>query len=451
MKIFPDPFGPNEKAARHRSARTHTMQTYINYLIRFSFVTLLFAGGTVKADFMDRVLVIVNEDVITQSEFDHRMVTIRGELKRSGTTELPAGLSKQLLDGMVADRLQLQEAENRGLTVNDSELQAAMERFASQQSLTIPQLVQTIEQQGQSFMRFRESVRQSLILSRLTDYYARARVVVPDYEIDGYIAQNKLDDAGAEYLIAHILLKDPEKNQQLAEKIQEEIVAGLNFQQAVLSYSEATDAQDGGLLGWRNLAQLPEVFATAIKSVQVGGVTEVLQSSNGLHILKLLDMKGDREEIVQSQVRHILISSTTEVAKSQAAKKLFDIRQRVLQGEDFSDLARIYSDDSVSAANGGDLGWVSPGEMVPAFEAAYERLPIGEISQPTATNYGMHIMQVVDRREKNITDQMIRARADNILRRQRADREYQQWIRELKEQAYIEYVAEPLLTTGDSV
>ena len=404
-----------------------------------------FVSNPVSADFMDRVLVIVNEDVITQSEFDHRLATIQGEIERKGGAgeDVPADLSKQLLDGMVSDRLQIQEAERRGIKIGDEELNAAIERFAAQQNISSQQLAQRVVSQGQSYSRFRESVRESLTISRLTDYYASVRVVVPDYEIDGFIAQNKLEGNGAEYEIAHILIKDPVNSKDKAQEVVDGLRNGMSFQQAVLNYSEATDAQDGGLIGWRTLEQLPEVFANAIKNVQVGSTTDVLESANGLHILKLLNMKGDRQEILQNNVRHILISSKTAIAQSQAAKKLFDIRQRILNGEDFEQLARIYSDDSVSAANGGELGWVSPGEMVPSFEKTFQQLPLGEISQPISTQFGMHILEVLDRRQKNITDQMIRGRADNILRRQRAEREFEQWVRELKEEAYIEYVAQP--------
>lgn len=414
-------------------------------ILNFAVILVMFCAGTsvAHAEFMDRVLVIVDEDVITQSEFDHRMKTLQGEIERNGEQNVPPDLEKQLLDGMVSDRLQVQEAGRRGIKITDEELGAAIQRFASQQNLTAEQLAQQIELQGQSFKRFSESVRESLTISRLTDYYASVRVVVPDYEIDGYIAANQLSDTGSEYQIAHILIKDPEQNMAKAQEVLEKLSSGMSFQQAVLNYSEATDAQDGGMIGWRKLDQLPEVFAGAIKNARVGGVTDILQSSNGLHILKLLDMKGDRQEILQSKVRHILVSSTTQVAQSQAAKKLFDVRQRILDGEDFAQLARIFSDDSVSAANGGELGWVSPGEMVPNFEKTFQQLPLGEISQPVATQYGMHIIEVIDRREKNITDQMIRSRADNILRRQRAEREFDQWVRELKEQAYIEFVAQP--------
>lgn len=405
-------------------------------------LVLLASFMSSAADMMDRVLVIVNEEVITQSEFDYRLATVRGELQRNGG-QAPPDLEKQLLDGMVSDKLQVQEAERRGIEVSEQELETALQRFSASQNIDVLQLRQRIEAQGQSFPRFRQSVRESLIISRLTEYYARTRVVVPDYEIDGFIEQNEMSDAGTEYQIAHLLISEPEVNRELAERLLVELRGGSSFQEAVLNYSAATDAQEGGLIGWRKLDQLPEVFAQAIKTVQVGEYTDVLESPNGLHILKLLDLKGNREEVMQSLVRHILIKSESAVAKSQAAKKLVDIRQRIVDGEDFSDLARIYSDDMVSAATGGELGWVSPGDTVPPFEQTFQQLRLNEISQPVETRFGVHIIEVLDRRQKNITDQVIRGRVDDILRRQRAEREFEQWVRELREQAYIQYVSEP--------
>jgi len=402
----------------------------------------LSVASTGARAFNDRVLAIVNEDVITQSEFDYRINSILQELQVK-SQPVPADLPKQLLDTMISDRVQIQEANRRGIKISDQDLTETMQRFASQQNASLEQLENQLKQDGQPFKMFKESVRDSMTISRFTEYYARSRVVVPDYEIDGFIVQNKLDQDNSEYHIAHILIKEPEENRQLADKIRAEIAEGLTFQQAVLTYSEATDAQQGGVIGWRTAEQLPELYVDAIKSLQVGDVTPVLQSDNGLHILKLLELKGDRTEILQADVSHILVSAESKVAKKQAAKKLYKLRQRVIDGESFSDLARIFSDDSVSAANGGSLGWVSPGEMVPEFEEAFKKLSLNETSLPVATQFGMHMILVHDRRKKNVTDQLIRSRADNILRRQRADREYQQWVRELMEGAYVEYIAEP--------
>ena len=405
-------------------------------------LTLALFAGSVHAAFMDRVLVIVNEDVITQAEFDYRLQSVVADFQAKNQA-VPPNLPGQLLDGMISDKLQVQEAENRGIGIDDQEMQRALEIFAGQRDLTVEQLKASIIQSNQPYEMFENSVRDSLIISRFTEFYAQRRVVVPTYEIETEMKANNLDQDNTEYQIAHIMIKDSEANSGLAERVREEINQGLSFQQAVLTYSDATDAQEGGLIGWSTAQQLPNSFSDAVKNMQVGDVSPVITGGSASHILKLLDRKGDVTEIIQSKVRHILISAESEVARSQASKKLFDIRQRIIAGEKFEDLARIFSDDSVSAALGGSLDWVSPGQMVKPFEETFERLPLGEISQPVSTQFGVHIMVVEDRRKKNITDQVKRRRVENFLRRKRADREYNQWVSELREGAYIERVAEP--------
>jgi len=409
----------------------------INTLAVVTMAASISASAQQSSAFMDRVLVIVNEDVITQSEFDYRLQTVSQEFTQDNPP--PPNLNKQLLDGMVSDRLQVQEASRRGIEIGDQELAQAIERFAAQQNVSAAQLQASLESQGQPFDKFRESVRDSLTISRFTDYYARTRVVVPDYEIDGFMDVNNLNADNSEYLVARIQIKDAE----LAQQVRDEIDAGLSFEQAVLTYSEAQDAQQGGVIGWRTAGNLPEIWADAVKGLQAGEVSPVISGDTSMHILKLLDRKGDQTEIIQTQVSHILIKAESRVAKSQASKKLFDLRKRILDGETFADLARIYSDDTGSAATGGSLGWVSPGEMVQPFEEAFKKIPLNEVSQPIDTQFGMHILVVEDRRKKNVTEQIARARAENILRRQRADREFGQWVRELLEGAYVEHVSAP--------
>ncbi len=413
----------------------------------FRFVSMLvlvavYGSATAQNAMTDRVLVIINDDVITQTEFDYRRSGIINDLKASGR-EIPPGLNQQLLDTMVSERLQVQEAKRRGIEISDAELQQALGRFAAQQNLTVDQLRAQVELAGQPFDVFAGSVRDSLVISRFSEFYARSRVVVPDYEIDSFLQTTDLGKDNEEYEIAQILIKGGDEKKAFANQVLNELNSGMSFQQAVLTYSESSDAQEGGVIGWRTPEQLPGLFVDAVKDLQVGGVSEVLQSPNGFHILKLLNYKGDRQEILQSKVRHILISAESNVAKGQAKKRAVELRQRILNGEDFDSLARIYSDDSASAALGGGLGWVSPGEMVPPFEQAYTQIAIGEISQPIETRFGIHILEVEDRRKKNVTEQIKRARADNILRRQRADREFGQWVRELMEGAYIKHVAKP--------
>ena len=391
----------------------------------------------------DRVLVIVNEDVITQSEFDYRKSSVIGEMTAAGQP-VPQNLNEELLESMISDRLQVQEANRRGIEISDEELEQTLARFASQRNLSLSQLRASVEASGQPYNMFAESVRDSLTISRFSEYYARTRVVVPDYEITSLLEAQGFEAEEFEYEISQILIKGGDDKRDVAEQVKDEINRGMSFQQAVLIYSEALDAQQGGLIGWRKESQLPEMFVNAIKDLDVGGISQVIQSPNGFHILKLNNMKGERTEILQNKVRHLLIAAESRVAKSQAKKRAFELRQRILDGEDFDSIARIFSDDSVSAASGGDLGWVSPGDMVPPFEQAFTQLPIGQLSQPVETRYGIHLLIVEDRRKKNVSEEMKRARADNFLRRKRADREFGQWISELLEGAYVQHVAKPV-------
>ncbi len=409
----------------------------------FSFAII----GSAQAAFMDRVLVIVNEDVITQAEFDYRLQSVVADLQRDNKA-IPPELPGQLLDGMITDKLQVQEAADRGIGIEDDELQNALTLFAGQRNLTVEELKASIVQANQPYEMFEASVRDSLIIQRFTEFYTQRRVTVPLYEIETEMKANNLDQDNSEYQIAHIMIKDASDSNDVAQRVREEIAQGLSFQQAVLTYSEATDAQSGGIIGWRTADQLPSAFVDAVKDLQVGDVSPVINGGSALHILKLLDRKGDVAEIIQSKVRHILISAESDVARSQASKRLHDIRKRINDGEKFEDLARIFSDDSVSAALGGSLDWVSPGQMVKPFEETFEVLPLGEISEPVETQFGVHIMVVEDRRKKNVTDDIKRRRVENFLRRKRADREYGQWVSELREGAYIERVAEPLISTG---
>ena len=413
----------------------------INTVAIFAMVVSAWSSAQQSSAFMDRVLVIVNEDVITQSEFDYRLQSIEQEL--ADQSQRPPNLNKQLLDGMVSDRLQVQEANRRGIEIGDQELAQAIDRFAAQQNVTTAQLRTSFEAQGQAFEKFVESVRDSITISRFREYYARTRVVVPDYEIDGWLEVNNLNEDDSEYSVARILIKDPDQNKSLAQEVRSKIDEGLSFQEAVLTYSQAPDASTGGVIPLRLAKDLPDVWKGPLKNLEVGQVSDVIVGENALHILKLLDRTGEKTEIVQTQVSHILIKAESKVAKSQASKRLIELKQRILDGEDFDALARIYSDDTGSAATGGSLGWVSPGQMVAPFEEAFNQIPLNQISEPIDTQFGMHILKVEERRKKNVTEQVARGRAENILRRQRAEREFGQWVRELLEGAYVEHVSAP--------
>ena len=406
-------------------------------------LSLAMSLATVNAQqFTDKVLVIVNDDVITQSEFDFRLASVQAEFAQTGQV-LPDDVYKQLLDSMINDRLQLQEAERRSIDVSEQDVDDAVVRFAQQQGQTMAQFEESLGNSSQVIARFRQSVRESLVISLLTEFYANNRVFVPDYEIEGAISQNKLGEDSIEYQVAHLFVKGEQASLERAEQIREEIVNGLSFSDAVAQYSQAAGTEEGGLIGWRRKDELPELFADGIKDTVVGGLSSVLESPNGFHILKLVDRKGEFIEVLQSEVRHILIEAESDIAVKQATKKLHEIRSRILAGEDFAQLARIYSDDSVSAATGGSLEWVNPGQMVKPFEDRFNLLAIDEVSEPVVTQFGVHIIQVLDRRQQNVTDIVMKNRVRGVLRRQRANREFSQWVRQLKEQAYISHVADP--------
>lgn len=416
---------------------------YRTIVLAMAFLAALFISLQALA-YSDKVLVIVDEDVITQSELDARLRVILSEPDIQKQPGFQEALPGQVLESLINDRLQLQEAERRGLVVTDEEVEAAINRMAQQQSMSLAQFKQTLLQNGETFASVKYNIKDLLTISKLKEYYTYARVEVPDYEVDGFIEQNKLAVNDTEYQLAHILIKDPEQNLEIANDIVMNVRSGeTSFQRAALNYSEAVDAQDGGVIGWRRLDQLPEIFANTIKKMSVGDISDVLTSANGLHILKLMDVKGTITEIEQHNVIHILFSATTDVAKSQAKKRALKVRQEIIEGADFNDMARVHSDDSVSAANGGELGWVNPGQMVPPFEAAYKVLNLGDVSQPVESRFGIHLIKVLDIRKQNITEQVLRSRAANLLRQQRGQREYQQWVRELREQAYVHYVDQP--------
>ena len=422
-----------------KNLKTLSLSSFLTLLI---IPSLLFTGN-LQAQVTDKVLVIVNDDVITQSEFDFRLASVNAEFAQTGQT-LPENVGEQLLESMIDDRIQIQEADRRGLEVSEEEVDQAIARFAEQQGQTVEQFEQSLGNVGQAVSRFRKTVRESLIISRLTEFYATNRVYVPDYEVEGAMSQSNLGDNTFEYQVAHILIPNLEGNKEQAELLRGQLLEGLNFEESANKYSQAPDAKEtNGVIGWRKADQLPEIYANAVKGIEVGGISEVLESENALHIVKLLDRKGQVIEVLQSNVRHILLEADSEIAIKQASKKLLKIKARLESGEDFAELARIYSEDSVSAADGGSLEWVNPGQMVAPFEQAFEELGINEISEPVVTQFGVHLIQVLERRNQNVTDIVMKNRVRTALRRQRANREFSKWVRQLKEQAYINHVAEP--------
>ena len=397
---------------------------------------------------VDKVVAIVNDDVITQIELDNRLRGLYADIQARGATAPPEDvLRKQLLERMINDRIQLQAADRFGIDISEQELDAAVMTVAQNNKMTIRQLREALAQQGIPYPMFRDSIRTELVINQIFVRRIRNSVVITEEELDSFIDKGGGMADAREYDVSHILVRVPEtataseveqaKNKAMEAKSR--LDQGMDFAQAAATYSDAPDALEGGQLGWREPRQLPELFTAALSRIDVGQNTDILESANGFHILHMNDARGvNATSVEQTHVRHILMRTDEFLSETEAQHRLEQLRERIVNGEEFSELARVHSDDTLSAANGGDLGWVTPGELVPAFEEAMGHLQPGEISQPIQSPFGFHIMEVLDRRKKNMGSEATRARARAQLVAQKSDERYEQWLRRLRDESFVE-------------
>ncbi len=399
---------------------------------------------------LDRIVAVVDNGVITQYELSRRVERTLRQLALQRTPAPPRHLlERQVLERMITERILLKLAADTNIRIDGPQLDRALTRIAQQNNLPLDQFRRALEQEGVDFNDFREQVRNEMIITRLREREVDSKVVVTEAEIDNYLA-NVSQDAGrqTEYLLAHILVitpegASPEQLQRLrarAEKALAELKAGADFNQVSAAYSDAQNALQGGVLGWRTEGQLPTLFVGAVRNLTIGGLTPVLKSSNGYHILKLLDKRGkDVPTIIQqTRARHILIKTNEIVSDADARNRLRLLRERIVNGEDFAQLARLHSDD-LSAAKGGDLGWLSPGDTVPEFERAMDALKPGEVSEPIQSPFGWHLIQVLERRNQDITQERRRFEARQAIRARKAEEAFEDWVRQIRDRAYVEY------------
>jgi peptidyl-prolyl cis-trans isomerase SurA len=399
---------------------------------------------------LDRIVAVVNEDVITRRDLDDRMRVITAQLRQQGTPVPPADvLEKQVLDRMIYTRVQLQLAKETGLRVDDGQLDSAIARIAENNKISPAKLRETLERDGVSFAKFREDIRDEIIMARLREREIDNKVTVADSEVDNVLNTVQSQDGKTEeFDISHILVRVPEQAspEQLqdrrgrAEKALAQVKGGTDFRQVAASFSEAPDAVQGGAMGWRELTRLPTIFAETVKTMKPGEVSGILRSPNGLHIVRLNGRRGHDAPVIVSQThpRHILIKTTEVVSESDARERLVKLKERLDNNADFAELARLQSEDG-SASRGGDLGWLSPGDTVPEFEKAMDALKVGEISGPVRSPFGWHLIQVIERRNEDMSKQQQRLQTRMALREQKADEAYQEWLRQLRDKAFVEY------------
>jgi peptidyl-prolyl cis-trans isomerase SurA len=404
-------------------------------------------GGRVVL--LDRIIAVVNEDVITRRDLDDRVKVVSVQLRDQGTPAPPKDvLERQVLDRMIYTKVQLQFAKETGLRVDDGQLDSAIGRIAENNKISPAQLRATLEKDGVSFAKFREDIRDEIVMSRLREREVDNKITVADSEVDNLLKTLQLQEGKTEeFDLSHILVRVPEQvsPEQLrdrrgrAEKALTEIRGGADFRQVAASFSEAPDAVQGGAMGWRELTRLPSIFAEAVKTMKPGDVSAILRSPNGLHIVRVNGRRGQDAPVIVSQThpRHILIKTSEVVSESEARERLIKLKERLDNNGDFAELARLQSEDG-SASRGGDLGWLSPGDTVPEFEKAMDALKVSEISGPVRSPFGWHLIQVIERRNEDMSKQQQRLQVRMSLRAQKADEAYQEWLRQLRDKAFVE-------------
>ncbi len=398
---------------------------------------------------MDRIIAVVDQSVITEQELADRIKTVSAQLEKQGTQLPPDNiLEKQILERLIVDSLQLQLAAQTGIKVDDTQLDKTIERIAEQNKLGVEEFKALLEKDGLSIRKFREDIRNEITIARLREREVDNKLSVSEGEVDNYLTtQASRGEEQDEFEISHILIRTPEDAspedlQKAKTKTQEalsQLSSGTSFAQVSASFSDAPNALEGGSMGWKSGAQLPALFLESLKKLAVGEVAKPLRSPNGFHILKLTNRRGGTSSLVigQTHARHILIKLSEVVSEKDAKRKMDGIKERLDNGTKFEDMARQYSEDG-SANNGGDLGWVNPGDTVPPFEKAMTALGLGEISEPVLSPFGWHIIQVLERRQQDMTKEASRLKARQEIRTRKSEEAYQDWIRELRDRAFVE-------------
>ncbi len=404
------------------------------------------AQGNIRE--LDRIVAVVNDDVIMKSELEHAARSVLADLQQKGTRPPPqAVLLQQVLDKLVMEHLQLQEAEKLGVTVEDELVNRAVESVASRNGLTVAQFREVLERDGFDFAGFREELKERLTMEQVARRQVDRRIRVTDRELRDYLSLQEETAGGREYKLGHILVSvseapTPEElatARDIAAGLAERARAGEDFRELAVAHSDGQNALEGGEMEWRERDRLPSLVSDVMADMGPSDVTDVLRSPSGFHIFKVLDVRdGERTMITQTQARHILLRPDELTAGDDVRIRLQQLKDRIEGGDDFAELARSHSQDRGSAVNGGDLGWVNPGDTVPQFERVMNDLAPGEISEPFESPFGWHIVQVLERRDHDSTEEVRKAKAREELRNRKRGEEMETWLRRLRDEAYVE-------------
>jgi peptidyl-prolyl cis-trans isomerase SurA len=427
---------------------TYRIRTAVEILVAAVLLTVSALALPAEEQHLDGIVAVVNEGVVLESELNEEYNNIVQYIRANKIEMPPANvLKKQVLDKLIVEHLQLQEAEKYGLQVDDTTLNEALRQIADRNNMSLDEFRKTLLKVGKDYLEYRENVRKEITLNQLTQSVINSRVVVSEAEVDDYLA-NSQSANDSEYLISQIQISIPEaatsdvikKSEERANAIFEKLRSGGDFAQLAIAESDGRNALEGGDLGWNRLNALPTRFAKQILEMKVGDFSRPIRSPRGFHILLLRDTKGiQRHVIKQVKARHILIKPNTLLTDEQARQKLAGIRRQILDGADFAKLAEENSDDPGSAAKGGELDWAEPWAYVAQFQHVVETLPLHKISEPFKTEHGWHIVEVLGRRDYDATVEYQRWQARQDIYKRKAAVEEELWVRRLRDEAYVEY------------
>ena len=391
-----------------------------------------------KIEILDRVAIIVGEGVVLESQVNNMLANIEKRYQEQGAPMPPQeALLEQVQERLIIEELQLQMGRQAGIRVGDGELNQAFENIAQTNGLSLEEFIKTLEAEGESYEELRSQVRKEMIIQRVQRGKVGRAVDITEQELDGFLAtEGAVKELSPELFVRQILVSDQNKANSLLIKINN----GEDFADLARKNSKSSNASSGGEMGWRNLADLPSLFAGALKNKKKGYISPPLKSGSGFYILKLEDKRGDLVRFEdQWNVRHILMMTTKLRDETFTKKELEEVRKRVLDGEDFSLLAKEFSEDPGSASRGGDLDWLSRGKTAPAFEKMMLESPVGEISPVFESEFGFHFLQVLDTRTEDLTEEVIKDRAYGILFARKFDEELENTLRTTRAEAFVEF------------
>lgn len=399
---------------------------------------------------VNSIVAVVNDDIIMSSELDNATRAIVKQLNDKGTA-IPdkAVLDKEVLDKLVMESLQLQLATVNGITIDDSQLNSEIKDLAEKNGVSLTEFRNVLERDGYSYQDFREDMRKQLTIMQVRRQMVASQIKVNDQEIDNLLATLKTSgNSDVEYNVGDILIAIPEAaspdqvqaTEARANDTLRRLRSGADFAEVAIVESDSQTALEGGDIGWRSLGQLPSLFVDTVKTMQVGDISDLIRSSGSFHIIKLLGKRGDERHLVeQTRVRHILIKPDEVNSDEEVKVRIEQLEIRLRGGEDFETLALANSQDTLSAAKGGDLGWISQGDTVPEFEEAMNSLAPGELSKPVKTEFGWHLIQVQERRTHDSTEEYERSKVRNLIRNRKYEEELSLWLRRLRDESYVEY------------